>query len=258
MALEALARAYEEVGDLPRARDYLVRLSAAVVEEADREAAEVLRDRLRRTAADDPALRQAADRLEQFLASAAAGTEGGRLSAAAVAPPTETEEPFCNLPAELSLAWSLYQAGELTEDEFAALLKDLAEIVAAKSGVTVSVLHLLHDRAYRNLERALVQVSRDARMPLIPLAAFDIPETAAGLLPLDFMERYGVMVFDFLGPDALAVVMNPYDKQLQKRVETSAGRKCHFFMTTPAEFDAVLERFKNRSARAGASANHQP
>jgi hypothetical protein len=68
------------------------------------------------------------------------------------------------------------------------------------------------------------------------------------------MLKRGAMVFELLGKDALAVVMNPYDRQLRKDVEAMAGRKCHFFMTPPPEFDKALETvLKGTAEQPGAA-----
>jgi len=48
-------------------------------------------------------------------------------------------------------------------------------------------------------------------------------------------------VFELIGKDALVVVMNPYDRQLRRDIETMTGRKCHFFLTLPSEFDKALD-----------------
>ena len=254
ISLDALSHSYEQVGDLARAREYMVRLANVVVDEADRDAAETLRERLTRCAASDPAAKEAERRVEQFLASLRPGeAQAGGRAEPREAKPLESEGPASNVAAELSFAWILFQAGELTQDEYASVAQDLSEISATKAAVTVSVLHILHDRGFRNLERVVAFASREARTPIIPLSAFDVQDAAVALLPLDFMERNGTMAFEMIGTDVLTVVLNPYNKALQKRVETLAGRKCHFYLTLPAEFDAVLDKIKNRNAKAGES-----
>jgi hypothetical protein len=255
VSLDALSHAYEQVGDLTRAREYLVRLAHVVVEESDREAAETLRERLARFAAADPAAKQAEDRVGQLLSLTRPGEAvPGQPDPLAVAA-AEAELPGSIVAAELSFAWHLLQAGEVTQDEYAALAQDLSEIAAAKSAVTISVLHVMHDRAFRNLERVVTFAARDSHMPLIPLTSFEIPEATLALLPLDFMERNGAVVFELLGTDALAAVLNPFNKPLQTRIEAVVRRKCHFFLALPADFDVIVEKLRDRIAKPAEGAS---
>jgi hypothetical protein len=53
------------------------------------------------------------------------------------------------------------------------------------------------------------------------------------------------------------VLLNPYNKQLRDKAESMIGRRCHFFITAPAEFDAMIEQKKLRNEpkpEAGATA----
>ena len=61
---------------------------------------------------------------------------------------------------------------------------------------------------------------------------------------MGFMVQRGVAVFDFLGEDALAVIMNPFDEALRQDVQTLVGRVCHFYLALPSEFDRAMDRTK--------------
>jgi hypothetical protein len=245
VALDALAQGFEQVGDLTRSREYLVRLARVVLDADDHEGAAALRERLQRHAGTDPAIRDVAARIEHLLAQGAGG-EGREGQAAAETVAAEAESPAAIVPAEMTFAWMLLQAGELTEDDYANAVSDLVATTGAKTAVTVSLLHVLHDRAFRHLERVVANTARDVRMAVIPISAFELAELTVNRLSLDMMIRSGAMIFDNLGADALVAILNPYNKTLQKRVEALAGRKCHFFLTTPAEFDAAIEKVKAR------------
>ena len=69
VSLEALSHAYEQVGDLSRAREYLSRLVTVVIDEKDRDAAEMLRERLAQFAVSDPMARETQVKIEAFLAA---------------------------------------------------------------------------------------------------------------------------------------------------------------------------------------------
>lgn len=246
VSLEALSHAYEQVGDLSRARDYLVRLAKIVLEEQDREAAELLRERLARYAASDPGASDIERRIDEWLA---AGVPKGNVlnieaePEAQPAPPLDdAERRSAHVTAEMSFAWTLFQKGELTQEEYAQVAQDLSEISASQKAVTVSVLHVLSDRGNRNIDRVIAFASRDSGMPVLPLSLFDVQAATFGLLPPDFIVRYGIMPFELMGREVLVAVMNPYDNRLQAQVESATGKRCHFYLTPPKEFDAVVER----------------
>jgi len=247
VSLEALSHAYEQVGDLARSRDFLVRLVGVVVSEKDRDAADLLRERLERHAASSTEAKDAQTRLEAFLAEgrpesrsfevpAEPLTDGMRLEMA------EAERPTSHVAAELSFAWTLFQAGELSQEEYAMVAQDLSEVSASKTAVTVSVLHVLQDRGNRNVERIVAYAARDTGTPMVPLSLFDVQPAVLRLLPSDFVVRHGVLPFEVMGNDVLVVLMNPYNKAMRKKVETIIGRTCHFFLTLPTEFDSIMER----------------
>ncbi len=251
VSLEALSHAYEQVGDLSRAREYLTRLADVVIEENDRNAAEFLRERFLHFAATDPIAKAAGTRIENFL-------NAGELPAKQFDLNDEhpEEEPNkegeaesrnAHIASELSFAWTLFQASELSQEDYAVVAQDLSAISSNPSMVTVSVLHALHDRGNRNVDRIMAFAARDTSVPIIPLSLFEITETAFGLLPRDFMVRYGVMPFELMGTDVLVVLMNPYNKTLCQKVHELIGRRCHYFMTPPADFDATMERLSKKN-----------
>jgi hypothetical protein len=248
VSLEALSSAYEQVGDLTRAREYLVRLVDAIISDKDYDAADLVHERLLRYAATDPKAKEAETRLDTLLMSGKPAPREFDLSVeprdVEVRKLDDAERRSAHVAAELSLAWVLFQAKELTQEDYASVAQDLSEVSASKATVTVSVLHVLHDRANRNLERVLAFVCKDSRVPIIPLSLFDVPDAAFSLLPLDFMVRYGVMVFELMGNEALAIVLNPYNKTLRALVTQTVNKTCHFYLTTPADFDTVIERNK--------------
>ncbi len=260
VSLEALSHAYEQVGDISRAREYLSRLVSVVIEEKDRETVEMLRDRMVALAASDPHARETLSRMEAFLSSSAGEVKQFDLTEAthhetAAAKVDDAEWRSSHVTAELSFAWTLFQGGELTQEDYALVAQDLSAISTNASLVTVSVLHALHDRGNRSVERILAFAARDSGTPMIPLSLFEIQDTVFQMLPKDFVIRFGVMPFEMMGKDVLVALLNPYSKQLRERVEAMIGLRCHFFMTAPHEFDATIERKKLRIEAAGGVAS---
>jgi tetratricopeptide (TPR) repeat protein len=252
VSLEALSHAYEQVGDLSRAREYLSRLVNVVISGKDRPAASLLHERVIQFAASDPISREIQSRLDDFLAMGDSSAKSFEMSGETVRQAAlkidDAEQRNAHVASELAFAWTLFQAGELSQQEYAAVAQDLGTTSGQSAHVTVSVLHALHDRGNRSLDRIIGFAGRDADVPVIPLSLFDVQDSVFQLLPRDFMIRYGVMAFETMGNDVLVVVLNPYNKALLEKVEALIGRRCHFFLTPPAEFDLTLEKHVVREA----------
>jgi hypothetical protein len=244
VSLEALSHAYEQVGDLARSRDYLVKLVNVVIAENDRAAAELLRERLAQHTAD-PAIQKADEQLESLLTSGKPAREFQispeqvNLEARKI---EDTEQRSSHVAAELAFAWTLFEAQQLTQEEYAQIAQDLSEISGSQTPVTLSILHVLHDRANRNIDQILTFSSKDSGAPIIPLALFDVQSYTYEMLPEKFVVRFGAIVFDLMGRDALVAILNPYNKSLRAQIEQQTGKRCHFFLTTPGDFDATLEK----------------
>jgi hypothetical protein len=136
------------------------------------------------------------------------------------------------------------ESGELTQDEYASVVQDLTELSSQASSTTVSVLHVLEGRGAKNLERIMAYLARHCGTPVIALDNFEVNLDAAVLLPEDFVVSRGAIIFDLLGADALAAVLNPFDQALRRDVETVAKRKCHFYVTLASQFDKHVERMR--------------
>ena len=247
-SLDALWRAYERIGDRTRAGQYLVRLAHVHLKAGDRAAAEALRATLESYAADDTS---AAELLERLGAVPPSAASAGTLSDAAAAAAPEAAIGRFSMADELSCAWNLMEAGELTQDDYARVVQDLTELSAQESGGTVSVMHVLEGRGISSLERVLAYMARECGTPVISLANFDVNLDAVRLLPYRCMAERGTAVYELLGKDALAVVLNPFDEQLRKDVRTLTRRHCHFYVTTAHDFDNFLERVRDAMEAEG-------
>jgi len=65
-SLEALSNAYEHLGNLDKAKEYIVRLATVIIDEHDAAAACALIEQFRKYAVDDPRLRILLTRLQEF------------------------------------------------------------------------------------------------------------------------------------------------------------------------------------------------
>ena len=238
--LELLAYIYEYVGDAAKVREYLLRLGTAIVTDGDSDQAAYICERMAEYGLhQDP---QGGSDLYELLMQLVHDLE---VAGVAEKPLTtgDAEGEFSVMD-ELDFAWQLFQAGELTENEYSRVAHDMYEMASDRHLSTVSVLHVLHAQAFGGMERVMAYVAEHMRVPIISLKSFSIPDGAKTLLPLEFAIRNGAVVFDFIGNDALVAVMNPVNSRLKRQIAAKLQRKCHFYITLPEDLDAVIEGIK--------------
>jgi len=245
-SLETLSHAYEHIGDRARALEYLLRLGGIVARERDAAAAAHLVDKLEGYGTSDAQVAAVVEMLRPLVAQAkvlqtARDADAADAFRAELAVPAPRDVPVkFRVADELSFAWKLFEAGEISQEDYASVAHDLAELSIDKHLSTVSVLHVLDGRAFAGMERVMGYVSRESKTPIISLAAFELQPETASMLSAEFVIRRGALVFGLLKDDALVAVMNPFDHSLRADVEKATGRACHFFMAVPGEFDAAV------------------
>ncbi len=253
-SLEALAHAYEHIGDHIRSREYSIRLLSVFLDERTPELAKDLVAKLRSEAGDDPEVIKMLGLYDAAVVDAVQPSAGDGVvfAAESVAAPAETapvaqEVDFrssFDISEELAFAWNLLGANELSQDEYSSVVEDLTEM-SAKESVTISMLHVLYDRGFRNLERILGMTSKECSAPLIAISQFDLQKETLQILPLDFMVRRGCLLYEQIGGEGLVAVLNPYDKKLREDIERLAGHTCHYFLIHPEAFDEGMARAKD-------------
>lgn len=244
-SLEALSHAYEQIGDITRAKDFLVRLGEVMLEEGDAKSAQTLLNRLSPYIDEDPRAKDISVKIvnyaEAFDAAAPARSAAAQAVASDFEKKAEVVSSF-NMADELSFAWNLMEASQLTQEEYSQVVQNLTEMSSSDGLGTISVLHVLDAMGFKGIEKVLAYISTEGHAPIISLSSFDMHLSAVKILPLPFMKARGVISFELLAGDALVVVMNPFDKQLLKDTETLAKRRCHFYTCLPVEFDKAIEK----------------
>ena len=243
LALESLFEAYREAGDKDHALAHLDRLIAVLLQEGNTEVGDHLCRLLHHLTPDFPEVAARATQLE-----AALHTAGGKAAGSPPAPAGAAPRPTTDIQAELALAWRLFQAGELAQEEYSNVVQDLTEISAQRADVPISVLHALHDRSCKNLDQIMNYLAKQANKPVIALSNFDIPKEVHQLLPLDFISHWGAIVFETLGQDLLVAVLNPFDRVLQAEVASLTGRNCHFYLASASDYDNALDAIRKALA----------
>lgn len=246
-SLDALSHAYSQIGDHARAKDYLVRLTRVVLKENDGPAAADLLEKLRPYVGDDAEVSELVDNIEKMSIDNPAATPAP--APAAQAAPVRM---VFRMADELAFAWNLHEAGKITQDEYAQVVQDLSEMSVGTNETTVSLLHVLQGRAFKNLEQIIGYAAEQCGTPIISLTAFEVQYAATKLLPMEFIIARGALPFDMLGSHALVVILNPYDKQLREDVQILADRPCDFFVTLPSDFDLGVERARSLKEEADA------
>ncbi len=233
--LECLIQAYEMLGDRPRARDYLYRLGETIIAQGLTDQYPSLARHLRLYRDEDPQLANLADMLAPFV-----GSEEEARAPDIV--PLQPEAAEC-LRRESALADRLLGKELLSAEDHVALLKDMRELAANPQVPGFSALHTLQDRRYRTLDAVMAFLCRDAKISLVPIHAFEpVLGGAPTLLAPEESARWSAAPFDQLGAEVLVAVLNPYDEALRRQIRERLGRPCRFYLTTPADFDAWLER----------------
>ncbi len=246
VSLEALSHAYEQIGDHTKSVDYLIRLGNVLIDDGDNGGASAIIEKLGVMAPDDKRTKDLIKRLEssgsskQHVGDSVA--TGAQVRIAQEKQAANVRMTF-NMADELSFTWSLMEANELTQEEYASVVQDLTEMSASDSNVTISVLHVLESRGFKGIDRIIAYLSRQCKTPFVSLACFEFQFNTANLLPLDFCIKRGAFAFESVGKTLLVTVMNPFDKQLQKDVETLAKRRCSFYITYPSEFDRTVAKY---------------
>lgn len=246
-ALETLYEAYEHIGDRGQALQYVLRLGEVVLEEQDTAPIVWLYSEVQRLGSGNPKAEASMKRMEDLMVA------NGMPSPADIAPQKRRPQTKINIASEMSMAWNLLQVQVLTQAEYSTIVEDLTENSTKVFDVPVTVQHVLHDRTMPNQERVIEFLCRDSTLPFIRLPDFDLDAAPYNLLPMEYAERKGAIVFETMGSDALVAILNPYHYELRAEVEKEAKKKCHFFLVTAEDYDQCLTRIRGeRKARRSA------
>lgn len=146
--------------------------------------------------------------------------------------------------AELTLAWKLFKADLLSQDDYSMVLQDLTDMSSKKLDVPASVLHVLHDRGYSRFSSIIGYLVRETATPFISLVHFDVQESVYNAIPMDYMRHRGAICFQQIDNELVVGLLNPLDKALREQLRMITGKKCHFYLVVPEEYDALLSKIK--------------
>jgi len=241
MALRALYNAYYQCGRHDRAFEYLGLLADIAYDGNDSETAEFIVEQLHgfeeefpsETAAQLARIRAVVDPVEQPAATSVKKSE----------PTTDAD-----IGEELALAWKLYEENQLSQEEYSSVLHDLTEVSSREVDVPVSVLHVLNDRGFKQMNRIVNYMSLRSGVPCISLLNFELPEQILDVLPLEIPACDGALPFGFFGNDLLVAVLNPFNNMLIDKVENISGHRCHTYLALAEEYDIALGKLRGMAA----------
>ncbi len=237
-ALETLYDAYDHIGEKTKALEHLVKLASQVRDEQDPGPISWICESLERLGREDPQAKQASQDLEKMAESMGLPSPGQMVSSRSTAGATRG----LDVSSELSLAWKLRQENQVTEAEYSQLVQDISENSTKHLNVPVSVLHVVHDRTFKELPRITAHLSRESGMPIVRLADFAVDARIFKNLDVRFAEQKGALLFDEMGGEYMVAVLNPYNETLREEVQGATSRICHFYLVEAEDYDAFLER----------------
>jgi tetratricopeptide (TPR) repeat protein len=242
VALKALYNAYCQCGHREQAFEYLGTLADIACNSNDAETAEFIVEQLPDFREMFPS--EVALQLERIQTEVGFG--GPTAAAASEANPASATEAESG--EELALAWKLFEENQLSQEEYSSVLHDLTEVSSKEVDVPVSVLHVLNDRGFKQINRIINHMSARSGVPCISLLNFELPEQMAEVLPLEFSARDGALPFSFFGNDLLVAVLNPFSHVLIDKVEKTSGHRCHTYLVSADQYDIALGKLRGMAA----------
>jgi hypothetical protein len=237
MAVKALYTAYCQCDQRDRAFEYLGKLADNVFDSGDLDTVNFVMEHLQAFSDEFPS--ETAAQLARLRTMAAPENTTPEKTTPAGGQQTDTD-----ISEELALAWKLYEENQLSQEEYSSILHDLTEVSSKELNVPISVLHVLNDRGFSQMNRIMNYMSSRSGVPCISLLNFELPEAVGEVVPVDVAAHDGALPFGFFGNDLLVGVLNPFNNILVDKVEKVSGHRCHTYLISPEEYDPALEKFR--------------
>lgn len=232
-ALEFLAVAYGQQGNVEKRNQMVCRLADVLIAEKDLECAEKLLSTLQE--AGTPETYEAYNKIKAVL----------RLQPVKDNPPATSEasphaaEMLPAIQGEMALLQEL-RSHQLVSDETAKIVEQsLYETLSSRGDVLISALLFIKNENPVECENVLTYLADTYQTPPVPLRAFEIRSNLMERFPGTVIGR-GVLPLAELGDTLLVALLNPADRKLRKQITDLARRPCQFFIASPTEMEAAL------------------
>lgn len=245
-ALKALYTAYRKVGEDSHAFEYLNRIVEVFADTQDAELLQFIHKELAHFESLYPS--EVAAQTARLRVVAESVTGQGAFEGISAKTPVAKKE--ADISEELALAWRLYEENQLSQEEYSSVLHDLTEVSSKELDVPVSVLHVLNDRGFTQMNRILNYLSSRSGAPCVSLSNFELSDEVATALPLEMVTHDGALPFAYMGNDLLVAVLNPFNNVLVEKVESESGHHCHTYLVDSEDYDLALGRTQALVAKA--------
>ena len=240
-ALESLSAAYQQAGQTDKAVDTAYRLASLLSQQGEWRQVHEISQHILELAPDHPSARllleSAVDTLR--LQGVDVDTIAARRESEAE---TRNRMLTTDLSGELELGWFLLQHNQITQEQYEAAVAGLTEKRTKRSpGACLSLLSELSMLPGVDCEKIIGFLAAETMTPYVEVTRFELRSEICGLLPLDDARRLGVLPFESLRREVMTALLNPVDANLRKMLEGYVGRKLHFFLTSPEEFQKAVE-----------------
>lgn len=250
-ALKALYSAYQRVGQTAKAFEFLNRIIEVYTSSNDASLLPFITEELAQFESEYPSEVAAQTARLRMVSGGAAGGSGEPVSTS-IPQEKKAAAKEADISEELALAWRLYEENQLSQEEYSSVLHDLTEVSSKDVDVPISVLHVLNDRGFTQMNRIMNHLSSRSGTPCISLSRFELSEDVAGALPMDMAAHDGALPFAYMGNDLLVAVLNPFNNMLVDKMESESGHRCHTYLVESEDYDAALERMRALVSKATA------
>lgn len=248
-ALESLAAAYQQAGEMQKSADTAIRLARLIQAQGNLEKAFGIVEHVLKIAPEHNAAMTERERIVQSLTML--GIDIGTLKKTFHPDDKTGESPEeesadrdilnLDLSGELELGWFLLQKGMLTQEQYETAIAGLTE---SRSNVgSSSCLSLLIEIAAMdgvNVDNIIGELSFETSTPYVDLGRFELKPKIVKRVPFDDARRLGVLPFERLKNDYMVATLNPVDKHLRAAISTFLNAKTHFFLASPEQFQSAL------------------
>ena len=246
-ALESLLVAYQQVGDYANLCDKGNRLISIFMlnDDWDRvfDLAQIVLAKVPEDETAKHALQQAQERTGRVLEQQQKALGEADMSRVAA-------ELGFDLHGELDLAWLLLQNAIISQEQYEVAIDRLTGISThAKADGILSFLEELKDVDRVDMIKVVAFVATEGGMPFIELSRCEFQEEVVARIPFEYACHIAAIPFDRFGNEIMVAVMNPVNKNQHQRIAKFLKTNIHFFFTSPDEFHAACERYRERTAK---------
>lgn len=241
LALRSLYQAYLQRGEMENAFYYLCQWATHLESTETEEARSLLQKMEQFSEQMDDEARAISENLERIASS-----ESNATRASARGKESKPQSAgSADLDAELSLAWRLFKADQLTQEEYSEVMNDITEISVHDANTLVSVLHILGQQSFKRVNRVINYLVEKSEVPFVNLMSIEIPENVAAKLPIDFYSHRAALPFGMVGETLQLAVLNPFNNSIVAEAERLSNCKCYTYLVTAQDYDESLQKCRS-------------